>query len=273
MKTKLFALAVILATMFGGSDAISQNLFRRSIIKSGDKDQAAVEASYKIMTKQVAVYQKEIESLRERNDKILSELINDSLRVIPDRLKAEIEQNDKLIISYFSKIDNLETQIDGLLILTAAQAKERRADLRSSSPQDVAEADIMLAYADRIRAGSSLQNAKTPTVGAISEGVSSKNLVNLVDSTSTADKMLLINEWHKDVVVKIKGPANFYQEATLAKKARLELAPTAPLVPGMYIIEFALSGEASVVYKKVGPLTHYQSNGKEYALMATLQAY
>ena len=272
MKTKLFALAVILATMFGGSDAISQNLFRRSIIKSGDKDQAAVEASYKIMTKQVAVYQKEIESLRERNDKILSELINDSLRVIPDRLKAEIEQNDKLIISYFSKIDNLETQIDGLLISTAAQAKERRADLRSSSPQDVAEADVMLAYADRIRAGSSSQNVKTPTVGAISEGVSSKNLAD-ADSISTAEKILLINEWHKDVVVKIKGPANFYQETTLAKKARLELAPTAPLVPGMYIIEFTRSGEVSPVYKKVGPLTHYQSNGKEYALMATLQAY
>jgi hypothetical protein len=250
-KNLVLILAMIIIAI---SSFVSPAFGQRSKVQSGDKSLAAVETSHKLMVSQIERYKKEIDILKRENEVILTK-VTDSTSA--PHLQAELQQNLKLISSYLQKINLLEEESDSFLINVATKGEYKMTDLRGRDPRAVAEAEMMLAYADKIRASS----------GQATEKKQSN------DSSGIGKRILINNRGYCDVIVKITGPNHLSFECEMRGKEKKEIFLGEDLLPGTYEIKFIGPQESRIVRKQVGPLNRYENEGKQYALMATLLEY
>lgn len=236
------------------SSFVSPAFGQRSKVQSGDKSLAAVETSHKLMVSQIERYKNQIDVLKRENEVILTKATDSALT---PSLQAELQQNLKLISGYRQKINLLEEESDSFLINVAGKSDYKIKELRSRDPRAVAEAEMMLAYADKIRANSG----------------QAKETINGNDSSGIGKRILINNRWYREVVVKITGPNYLSFECELKGKEKKEVFLDEELLPGTYEIKFIGPQEDRTVRKKVGPLNIYENGGKQYALMATLLEY
>jgi hypothetical protein len=261
-KSTLWAMAVmIMALSFVAGSVSGQGFRKRSQLRSGDKTLSDVETSYQLMAQRANVYQTKIDELKQENQAILRELnladsaATNSLTVT--RLRADLVENDRLIKVYRQKSEVLQEEADMFLLSTAGKSQESLADLRHADPVRVAQADVIMATAEEIRANIHRQ---TPNQNAVAE----ENPAN------GRPVIYLGNEWYQTLTVEIEDPAGRKQSFEVLGNSRGEYEwEYNELIPGDYCIRFHGPRVDKRCFMPVGPMIKNSVGKKTYPLAAT----
>lgn len=207
---------IVTAVMFVGCST--------SEITLGDKQTTEVEELKSVFLGQIDYYREQIEDLR------LSD-----------------QPNDSLINRYRGKIDLLESQIEDLLARNIGDHQQRFIELRSNNPEEVANAYILVKYAD---------------------AMASKNATAVDGANKTALIGIVENASYGKVHVRVYGPVNFVREYTLDMRSK---SPAFDLpCPGQYTATFTNGYAFRTVTKNVGFNAQYFDGDKSYNFKATL---
>lgn len=211
----MFVFAVMAITLMGCST---------SEITLGDKRTEDVKELKSIFLGQIDYYKDQIEDLR------LSD-----------------QPNDSLIVRYRGKIDLLENQIEDLLVRNIGDDQQRFIELRSNNPEEVANAYMLVKYAD-VMAGKDATSV---------DGVNRTPLIGIIENAS-----------YGRVHVRVSGPVYFVREYILDIRSK---SPIFDLpCPGQYTATFTNGYEFRTVTKNVGFNTQYFDGEKSYNFKATL---
>ena len=267
-REQKFIMAVIVMAIFVVAPVETvqaQGPFRTSRVKSGDKSLAAIEKSHQLMAGRITDYQTQISGLQNRNEKILRELkyAQDSTAAVEaSRLRIELAQNDSLVRIYRAKVGQLEEQSDAFLFSVAARGDEKRAELKSGDPVRVAQADMIMAYADKARTESRRLESKPET--ADDSDIDQSGVI------PAARKLLLVNNWYTRLTVTVIDPVGRSCEYQVRANSTDEFNWGSDMIPGAYKIHVFGSKVNWFLCKTVGPMSKYENNGKKYALIATI---
>lgn len=225
-------LAVILAAgiFIGGCQT--------SYMVSGDKDLSEIKSADDLFKQQISFYQDKIDDLKGNNE---------YLRMTSPSSK-DIARNDSLISQYQQKMLEIEDISNSFLTTTALKDKKSRIELNGSEPREMAEAYLLVAYADNLK-----NNQNSSIIRSDMKG-------------------LIINSRNESVSVKVSGPG---LQQYLIIKARGKQVINIPL-PGTYCITFIStrnSGNSATVLKEVGPTHSYKDEeGGVFSLIAIATA-
>jgi hypothetical protein len=123
---------------------------------------------------------------------------------------------------------------------------------------------MIMAYADKARAESQMSLA-----GKTSEGAEKPNVDQPIEIPETR-KLLLVNNWYQNLLVKITDPAGRSCEYQVRGNFSGEFNWDGDFIPWSYTINVMGSRINRFSCKTVGPMTKYQNNGKGYPLMVTI---
>jgi len=180
---------------------------------------------------------KELKSIFERQIDYYRDQIED--------LRFSDQPNDSLITRYLGKIDLLENQIEDLLVRNIGDDQQRFIKLRSNNPEEVANAYVLVKYAD------AMARDTTAVRGA------NQTLIGIVENAS-----------YGKVHVRVSGPVNFVREYTLDMRSK---SPAFDLpCPGQYTATFTNGYDFRTVTKNVGFNAQYFDGDKSYNFKATL---
>jgi hypothetical protein len=218
-KIVVIAVAIILSM-------VATEAFGQSQVYSGDKSLKEIRRTIRVIHRQINSYEK-------------------SIRVVIMKKSGKLSVSDSLLISnYQNKIDELEINLNSLIIASANNSVRQSMNLTNKDPKKVAEAYLLVKYADNLGGGSLEQN------------IASTNL-----------KGILVNDTYYNVIAQITGPGNFFREFDI--KARGKSREFFLPMIGEYVTIFIYRNQSATVTKKVGPNIIYYDGGTAYSYKAT----
>lgn len=162
---------------------------------------------------------------------------------------AEYEKDSSSVLHYREKRDFLENQLNKLIAASASKNDRQYMDLNSKDPRKVADAYLLVKYADNLKNNQSLSEQPVkPDSGQL--------------------KGIIVNNWYYEVIAQVTGPANFYREFDIRANGK---SPEFSLpVQGEYTTTFIYGYERRTVSKKVGYNIIYYEGKTPYDYKATL---
>ena len=224
-KIVVIAAAIILSMV------ATEVAFGQSQAYSGDKSLKEIRRTVRVIHRQIKNYEK-------------------SIRIMIMKKSGDLSQGDSLLISnYQNKIDELEINLNSLIIAGANKDTRQSLNLTSKDPKKVAEAYLLVKYADNIG--------------------KSQNTVN-ADGTNQSSRLkgIIVNNWYYEVTAQVTGPGNFFREFNI-KPNRKSPVFVLPVI-GEYTTVFITSNESKMIAKPVGPNIVYYDDAIAYDYKVTL---
>ena len=210
---------------------VATEAFGQSQAYSGDKSLKEIRRTIRVIHRQIKNYEK-------------------SIRIVIMKKSGDLSRNDSLLISnYQNKIDELEITLNSLIIASVNKDTRQSMNLTSKDPKKVAEAYLLVKYADNI--------------GKSQNTVSADNA-----NQSSRLKGIIVNNWYYEVTAQVTGPGNFFREFNI-KPNRKSPVFVLPVI-GEYTTVFITSNKSKMIAKPVGPNIVYYDDAIAYDYKVTL---